>query len=190
MSEHISPADNHLGVDSALIWNIFHSVLPNRPNVSFETFWDGWVSLGYQAIQDISPLLHEREIEYWPDSYEPNDVMATAVPYNVLKAAGMHLTLYGEGDVDWVSFYAQSGVTYAIVTHNNNGADTYLEVHAASGQVLAANDNSGNCTACTDPKDLASAVSFTPLVADTYFVKISSSPNGISRYGSFDLLVQ
>jgi hypothetical protein len=187
MAEHITPADNHLGIDSAFIWEIFHSFLPSRSNVSFETFWDGWRSLGYQAIQDIVPLLHERGIEYWPDSYEPNNVMAAAAPYS---AAGMHLTFYGEADIDWISFYAQSGVNYSILIHNKNGTNPCLEVYSATGQLLAANDNSGDGAACTDPGYHPSTTSFTPTMTSYCFIKLYSPPSGTSRYGSFDLLIQ
>lgn len=124
----------------------------NLSHVSFEEFWDGWfrcpvcTTTNHGSQSDMETVVADRKMALAPDSFEPDDTTATAVPITVNGAAQTH-TLYPAGDTDYVSFSASAGTTYTIETFGlSNGADTYIEILDSSGKVMATNRTSADYT--------------------------------------------
>ncbi len=83
------------------------------------------------------------------DAFEPDDTSGTAKPL-VLGADPQARTLFPAGDLDWASFEATAGTTYAFETTQRGpvATDTYLTLFAGDGTtVLAQNDDSGSALA-------------------------------------------
>uniref|UniRef100_UPI002ACD5197 PPC domain-containing protein n=1 Tax=Chloroflexus sp. TaxID=1904827 RepID=UPI002ACD5197 len=82
-----------------------------------------------------------------PDSYEPDNSLATARPITVNGPAQRH-TFHVAGDQDWVFFDAVAGARYVIRTFNlGSCSDTVLELYNAVGGLLARNDDSAGTLA-------------------------------------------
>lgn len=74
------------------------------------------------------------------DSYEPDNTTATALPVAGDVQQQRTLTM---GDRDWIRIAGQQGNTYTMETSGTIPVDTYLELFAADGTLVAANNDGG-----------------------------------------------
>lgn len=82
---------------------------------------------------------------YYGDIYEPDDTRAQARPYSFSGGSQFH-TFHVAGDVDWVWFSTQAGVSYVIQTHASSvgsSADTVINLYDANGDWVAGDDDGG-----------------------------------------------
>ncbi|MBN1136492.1 MAG: pre-peptidase C-terminal domain-containing protein [Anaerolineae bacterium] len=78
-----------------------------------------------------------------PDRYEPDGQVLRAAWHPTDGLVRIH-TNHAEGDHDWISFYATTGVTYTIMTTNSGGhADTVLSLFDRDGSTLLASNDDG-----------------------------------------------
>src|SRR5206468_3373814 len=123
------PVDALSGRD-ANHWNVIKQGLPGRAYITAEDYWDRWFELGTGNLAAMKSIFGTGvQIEFFQDTYEPNDTQATAKPV-VADGRLYHNTFFtdptssgsGSGgsraDLDWFSFPATNGVQYKIETIN------------------------------------------------------------------------
>ena len=174
----------------AAYWKVMTQYIPSAANISLEDFWDGWFSPtiangNYPAMVSI---FRKIGVEYFPDSYEPNDFMSEAKvivpgPYLLHQTyfADRNNDLLGEPDTDFFAFDAVGGTSYTIETLNLlSDANTALDLLASDGvTVLASNDN-------RSVNDASSLILYAPPSSGRLYVRSYHAPDyGI--YGSYDL---
>lgn len=174
-------------------WQVFTGpVKSTSGSITHETFWDGWFSSGVANgyLADMRETFGAYGVEFWPDSFEPNDsAAASAVLYP--GAAPVHLTFFadpdgdgkGQADTDVFRFAAiAQGAYVAETTALFNGANTKLEILDSNGStVLASNDDRTS-------GDRSSRVAWTAPRADTFYVRVTET-NSVGNYGSYDLVL-
>jgi hypothetical protein len=184
------------------IWDVITNYLTCTTcginNVSFEDFWDGWFTQGYDLMTEMEIVAADRKMALEADPFEPDDILPGGAGITVNGAVQFH-TLFPAEDRDLASFSASSGVPYTIETRGlTNGADTYLEILDADGIVLDSNDNadqknySNNCCPPNDALTLSSKGVFTPSTAGNYSIRVRQSPDAppsAGLYGGYELRV-
>ncbi len=111
------------------------------------------------------------------DPYEPDDVQAQAQPINLDGTPQTHLE-QSAGDVDWVSFTADTNHSYVIRTSDlGPGVDTVMGLYTQDGARITSNDD--------DPNNApASRIDFTATVAGTYYVRVADYNPGFGGCGA------
>jgi len=135
---HEFPFDN-LAIGFGPIWDVLkswrQSMVPAL--ITMEAFWDGFGQIRPEFLK----ITEERKMRFSADdcevslvcnpsviNQENDDSVDRATPVEVDGKAQQH-TLFPEGDVDYMSFRAESGKSYMLETFKlTNGADTNLEV--------------------------------------------------------------
>lgn len=191
------------------IWDVFTSYIPN-PQITdpanLETFWDGWLSR-QAAKGSLERIFNNRAIFYQQDSYEIDNNPSSSRKA-ILDTGETHY-LYNSADEDFIAFEVTAAdvaasKTFTIETYNlNNGADTYLTLLDRDGvAVVNTNDNQsertyincdsiGNCPS-NDTLSLSSRRTFTPSISDTYYIKVTTSPDrppSAGKYGTYSLKI-
>ena len=173
-----------IATGAAEFWQVFTQYLPTASTISLEDFWDGWfspaIANGYQ--EGMRAAFAARGIQYSPDTFEFDGSRLTARTV-VAGGNGLHHTIYGALDEDWVSVAVVGGTPYTFETDSLlSGADTVLDVFAANGStLLASNDDRG----FGDP---SSFVPYTPPASGLVYVRCKHATDG-HTYGSYDLIV-
>lgn len=116
------------------------------------------------------------------DSFEQDDNAADAKPIGSDSSAQTH-NICPAADGDWVKFSATSGITYNLETFNlASTADTVLCLHAANGDQLACDDDSG--------AGQGSRLIFAPPISGDYLLHIKDrSPSVAGAATAYDLRV-
>lgn len=192
-------ASPKLGLGYADIWNVFTVGLPQAAHVSFETFYDKWVSGAGRSAAQLAGILANRSINYYADSYEPDDSAATA--HVVVKGASEKHTFFPAGDKDWFAIDVTAGVSYTFSTGSlEDGADTMMTLYDTNGVTqLAQNDDA-------TPSTLSSSISYTATATkrvyilvepyrqlvpgDTLYSASASNPPPTVEYGAYTFTVQ
>ena len=171
-------------------WDVDKNYIPTVASKSLEDFWDGWFTRGKGFKADMTSAFQRTNVEFYPDSGEPDDSVATA-----LFQAGIGNTLHqsyfadlngdgvGEADTDYFSFSAAAGTGYTIETLNLWGrANTSLDLLASDGTTVLASNNDRSLT------DFSSLITYTPLTGGTLYVRsLHAADYGI--YGSYDFRI-
>ncbi len=120
------------------VWDVFAQLVTVQSNVSFETFAD---FLPSHLSADLAVTASLRRMEFSADDYEnQDDTINTNTPQPASGVVTCH-TLFPKGDVDYVKigeFNTQSQVRIETV-NLSNGADTYVELVDAAGEVVVLN---------------------------------------------------
>jgi hypothetical protein len=99
-----------------------------------------------------------------PDTYEPDDTLATAGSIE-LQEPQWH-SIHTAGDHDWLSLQAEAGVTYVLETHDLEvELDTILFLYDADGKELAQDDDGSD-----EPR--ASLITWTAQEAGTVYILV------------------
>jgi hypothetical protein len=99
-----------------------------------------------------------------PDSYEPDDTLATARRIDLAEPQSHNI--HSAGDHDWLFFETESGVTYIMETYNlGDEIDSVLFLYDADGQELAQDDDGAD-----DPR--ASRITWTAEQAGTVYIMV------------------
>lgn len=161
-------------------------------NVSLEDFWDGWFhpSNNNGRHPEMVSIFRELGVEYFPDTFEPNDSVAEArlvspgpAVHRLTYFADRNGDLLGEADTDLFAFDAVGGSTYTIETFNLLGdANTRLDLLAANGTTVLASNDDRSAT------DASSLIAHTPAQAARLYVRSTHSPD-FGIYGSYDLRI-
>lgn len=119
-----SSADSSLGNDddplsnlADLIWAVTEEMrVRNLPATNLEDFWDIWFELGHGNLTQLTAIFAAHQIDFAPDSSEPNDLASDATPLTV-NAGYLEQTFYRTGpdpagDEDWFRFAAVAGQQY------------------------------------------------------------------------------
>jgi hypothetical protein len=183
--------DDPLAQPVADSWDVHANFIPTASNKSMEDFWDGWFTLGKGFQSSMVATFQMTNIEFYPDSSEPNDSVAAALPISA-NGAPHHLTYFadpdgdgvGQADDDYFSFQATGGVLYTIETLNLWGdGNTSLELIDSDGvTVLDAHDDRNSFF------DPSSIITHTASASGTLFVRSFHSAD-LGIYGSYDLIV-
>lgn len=200
------------------IWDVLTLYLCNPssfascPNtveaVSLEDFWDGWFIRGHNFQAAMTATIQDRQVFFFPDSFEDNDLVENATPIPADGTVQSH-TLFGPDDIDYISFQAVSNTIYALETFAlSNGADPFLQIVDTDGvRVLASNDDEPfvvkerQCGAIffgfsscppNDATTLAARLTFTAPTDGTFFARISRSPDAplsAGVYGAYQFRI-
>jgi len=171
-------------------WDVDKNYIPTVAHKSLEDFWDGWFTRGKGFKADMTSAFQLTNAEFYPDSGEPNDSVATAL-FNSGNGNILHQTYFadlngdgvGEADTDYFSFSAIAGRSYTIETLNLWGrANTSLDLLASDGStVLASSDD-------RSPTDPSSLITYVPTGSGTLYVRsFHAAEYGI--YGSYDFRI-
>ncbi len=197
INDSASTGDSTPGVDDDTLsrpdtdnWDIDKNYIPTVTNKSLERFWDGWFTRGKGFKSDMTAAFQRTNVEFYPDSGEPDDSVAAALP-QAGNGTLVHMTYFsdlngdgvGAADDDYFSFPATAGITYTIETLNLWGdANTSLQLLASDGvTILASNDDRA-------PGDFSSLITYTATATGTLYVHSFHSPD-IGRYGSYDFRI-
>lgn len=203
------------------IWDVFTNFLPTISStlnhwVNLEAFWDGWLERRAPGAGELSALQNiflGRQILYQPDSSEPNDDMGSAKLLTIgIASADRTLYTSGTGTTPDADYYLFTSTTNTITIQTSglkNGTDTYLTLYNDAGTILDQNDNASGITwvrgnnydyfsngdyiyPLSDASTLASAITFKPAAAGTYYVRVTTSPGNVisaGRYGTYTLTI-
>ncbi|HEU4401976.1 MAG TPA: putative metal-binding motif-containing protein [Candidatus Polarisedimenticolia bacterium] len=179
------------GQDAAY-WKVMTTYLPGAVNISLEDFWDGWFqpTVNGSHLPEMVSIFRELGVEYFTDSFEPNDKVAEAreiFPGPTLLHqtffADRDLNLLGEPDADFFTFSVVAGLSYTIETLNLlSDANTTLDLLAADGTTLLASNNDRSAS------DSSSLISYIPSQTGRLYLK-STHAADYGIYGSYDLRV-
>ncbi len=178
--------------EDAGYWNVMTQYIRTTTNVTLEKFWDGWFTpnIGDGHYPEMVSIFRTLGVEYFPDSYEPDDSVSEAKvivpgPYLLHQTyfADRNNDLLGEPDTDIFAFDAAGGTSYTIETLNLlSDANTALDLLASDGvTVLASNDN-------RSANDASSLITYTPPASGRLYVRSYHAPD-VGIYGSYDLRV-
>jgi hypothetical protein len=200
------------------IWDVFTMYLCNPSSfascptpveaVSLEDFWDGWFIRGHNFQAAMTATIQDRQVSFFPDLFEDNDLVANATPILADGTVQSH-TLFGPDDIDYISFQAVSHTTYTLETVAlSNGADPFLQIVDTDGvRVLASNDDEPfvvkerECGAIVfglsscppnDATTLAAQLTFAAPADGTFFARISRSPEAplsAGVYGAYQFRI-
>ncbi|THD58620.1 NF038122 family metalloprotease [Phenylobacterium sp.] len=121
-----------------------------------------------------------------PDDYA-SSLTDTSAPMGHLAIGGsISAALQEAGDHDWFAVQLQAGDTYTIneigaTGHGGTLADPFLELHDASGNVVASNDD------ITDGTDPDSRIVYTATQSSTYYVDAGAFVDGYA--GSYTVSI-
>ena len=176
----------------AAYWKVMTLYLPTAANVSLEDFWDGWFypTVANGHYPEMVAIFRELEVEYFPDSNEPDDTLGEAKvivpgPYLLHQTyfADRNNDLLGEPDPDVFALDLVGGTSYTLETLNLlSDANTALDLFGPDGATLVAtNDN----RSAFDPSSL---IVYTPPASGRLYLRSYHAADwGI--YGSYDLRV-
>lgn len=109
--------------------------------ISIEESEDG-LTVSFEAVfEAYDGSIPPSEWSAIGDAYEPNNTAATATPITVDAEPQEHVLCGGESD--WLGFGASAGVTYTMMTENDNGLDTYIKLYDAFGNFIDYDDDGG-----------------------------------------------
>ncbi len=188
----VEDAHDTLNLADSEIWQVMTSGIPGDLNISLEDFWDSWfltpVQNGFRS-QMIAIAAHHG-VEYFEDAKEVNDTAAQA-PSAPTDGSTTHASFFrdsnldgaGETDLDWFSFGASAGQTYAIETLNlQSDGNTSLRLYDTDGlTVLVLNDDRA-------PGDDSSLIEWVAPRTDQFFVRVHHGTD-VGVYGSYDLKI-
>jgi hypothetical protein len=176
-------------------WETMVLGLPGRSYISMEDYWDAWFEspiLNNDRTGMIAVFGDGVEIEYFEDTFEPNETRPAAAP--VAPDGTLHHATFfrdpesdGSGggllDDDWYSFPASSGSSYDVETLNLwSDADTILRLYDDGGGQLGYSDD-------RDGSDVSSYIDWTAPATETYFIQVSRGGGPETIYGSYDLRI-
>lgn len=185
-------------VTSPLLWG--------SPNpISLETLWDIWLdaATAASATSERNALIanfQERRVFYTPDTYEPNDTLATArllTPGDSASGNLYHASTGGSpgSDIDLFSFDVTVGARFVVETSElTNLGNTRLRVLNAAGSVVSVlgvplvNDDAPSSS--DNAANKAARLEFVAAVNGRYFAEITTSPNlsrQEGRYGGYTI---
>ncbi len=201
------------GYGESAVWSAWMSYMPviTYRASSLETFWDGLLQAGLTAGQ-LLPLFNERLINYSADSHEFDDSVGTRSVVDCTLAGtciNENHTLYQPALVagmDIVPLKVSAGLTYTIATGNlTNGADTFLRLLDANGNVLTMPDGiteissddipgvvCANGEICNNGSNFSSRILYTAPADGILNVELSNAPYAFEvagAYGGYTLTV-
>ncbi len=165
---------------------------------TFEDFYDTWntVTPDPQTAVLNDLLFFNHNIRYRADDFEDDDTLSQAYHFSHVEIGSTVNTLrthYPAGDEDWVVFDGFASVKYRLSTNTmRDGADTFLSVHSATGDQLAANDNIGVPTPGTANafEALRSEIIYQPPQNGPVYVRCRrSTSNRDSKYGAYNFAI-
>ncbi len=172
-------------------WQTFTTYFPTATTISMEDFWDGWFAGGHDHLADMRTTFGAHGIEYFDDSFEPDDGVAQARTV-VAGSAAAHHTIYSAGDADWCIIGVQGGAQYEFMTQSPartfpppatppllSGGVTHLELYVNNGATLVATSADDNPV---------STLSYTPAQTSIVWLRCRR-PDNVNTYGSYDLVV-
>lgn len=202
------------GYGESALWSAWMSYMPaiSYRASSLETFWDGLLLQGGLSAGQLLPIFSERLIDYAADNLESDGSVGIRGLFDC-TVGGTCLsekhTLYLPAladDVDIVPLKVSAGLTYTVATGSlTNGADTFLRLLDANGNVLTTEDGvtelsnddilgvvCANGTICNNGSNYSSRLIYTPAVDAILNVEISNAPYAFEvagAYGGYTLTV-
>jgi hypothetical protein len=115
------------------------------------------------------------------DQYEPDDTREEAKP--ITLGSPQNRNFNHPGDIDWAVLDLRQAGTYGISARppRDNGLDTYIELHDASGQLLGEDDDGG--------RNLDSYLE-AELEVGRYYIKVWQLDAEVPGDGGYELLIR
>lgn len=213
-----STADLTPGVDDdtlsglqASAWAVVEQMRVISPVATqLEDFWDIWFSLGLGNAAGMVAAFASHNIDFAPDSQEPNNTPATSTALTIgttyQRNSFYRSGTQAGGDEDWFGFTATSGTYYSIEI--NGAGDSIFGrpdpemwlLDSTLTSVLAYNDDpydsSLNTQATSNVQDMietAPSILWRAPAAGTYYVYArhsSQERNLTGRYGTYNIRVR
>jgi hypothetical protein len=132
----------------------------------------------YLKVDGYNGVLGDYAIHYYfsypQDSYEPDNNSSSAVSLNPTPTIqNQDHTLHNSSDVDWYTFYGESGKTYEFSSQGTTDTRIYLYDNTATNQLAYDDDGMGY------PNFL---LHYTPAVSATYYLKVDGYAGAAGAY--------
>lgn len=171
-----------------LVWNVLVSIDGNATfftkKITMETFVDTWRTINSYNTE-LTQILSMNGIEFFNDTYEPDDTYTTAKAMVIGNSTAYHNTYFEAGDADWASVALTSGTDYVFKTEAlYDGADTKLELYGTDGTTLLASNND------RDKTTKASLIRYVASTNGTHYLRSLRNleiPMPIGEYGKYNL---
>jgi hypothetical protein len=175
---------------------------------TMETFWDFWFELGLGNDADMRTVFASERLDFFPDPYEPNDLIEQAVA--AVFGVPYGITFYragptAGGDQDWFRFDAEAGEDYHILIEGvpdlifGRPDPEMFVIDAVNGLVIAHSDeqcdsstNTQGSSSAQDMSETTPSIRFRAPATQTYHILLRHDSDAINlthRYGSCRLYV-